>query len=163
MTPEEWKTLFALETPILELVVRATVLYFVILGFMRFLPRRTGGELATMDLVFVVLVAEGAAHSLGEYKSLPDGLVVVTVLMAWNYLLNLLSFRIRIIERVLSAPPLQVIRDGQLLRRNMRRELLTLAELMAHLREQGVDDVRSVKAAFVEGEGQLTVILREPK
>jgi uncharacterized membrane protein YcaP (DUF421 family) len=51
--------------------------------------------------------------------------MVTLTLLGSNYLLNFLSFYVPFIERLVSAPPLQVIRNGELLRRNMRREFLT--------------------------------------
>ncbi|WP_176736363.1 DUF421 domain-containing protein [Oligoflexus tunisiensis] len=111
-----------------------------------------------MDLVFLFLIADAAAHALGGYSTVTDGLIVITILMGWNFLFNFLSFHFPLIERLVSAPSLQVIRNGQLIRRNMRREFLTEDELMEHLRLQGIDDLKEVKAAYVEGEGQITVV-----
>lgn len=125
------------------------------------MPRRTGGELAMMDLIFVILIAEAAAHAMGDYTSIADGFVLIVTLMGWNYLINLLSFHIPFIERLVSASPIQVVRDGQLLRRNMRREYLTEEELMGHLRQQGIEAISDVKAAYVEGEGRITVISKK--
>lgn len=159
--PDDWSTVFSLETPLLELLVRGTALYFAILVIMRFMPRRTGGELALMDLVFVVLIGNAAANALGDYSAVADGVVLVGTLMAWNYGLNFLSFRYRFVERCVSPPALQVVRDGELLRRNMRREFLTEDELMENLRREGIDDLKDVKAAYVESEGKITVIGRE--
>lgn len=154
--------MFTPEIPILELMARGSILYFGILILMRLMPRRTGGELATMDLIFVVLIAESAAHALGDFTSVTEGMVLIMVLMAWNYLVNALSYRVPLIERLVSTPPLQIVRDGRLLPRNMRREFLTEEELMSYLRQQGIDDLKEVKAAFVEGEGQITAIRRNP-
>ena len=156
--PNDWTSVFQPEAALLELIARGSVLYLGILVLMRLMPRRTGGELATMDLIFVVLIAEAAAHALGDYTSVADGIIVIATLMAWNYLINALSYRVRFIERLVSAPPLQVVRDGRLLRRNMRREWVTEDELMSHLRENGFSDVKDVKAAYVEGEGQITAL-----
>lgn len=158
LTPDIWSPVFALETPLFELIVRGTVLYLVILLFMRFMPRRTGGELAMMDLVFVLLITNAAANALGDYSAITDGVVLVATIMVWNYLLNFLSFHFPFIERLVSAPPLCVVRNGKLIRRNMRREFLTEDELMDHLRQQGVDDIKNVRAAYVESEGDITVI-----
>lgn len=158
LSPADWLRVFAVETPLLELIARGTVLYFSILIFMRFMPRRSGGELATMDLVFLLLIAEAAAHALGDYTAVADGVIMIATLMVWNYLLNFLSFYVPFLERLVSAPPLQVVRDGQLLRRNMRREFLTEEELMDHLRQQGMEEIKDVKAAYIEGEGKITVI-----
>lgn len=156
--PQDWVALFALETPLFELLVRGSLLYVGILVLMRFMPRRTGNELAVMDLIFLLLITEVASHSLGEYTSLGDGLVLVVVLMLWDYLINILSYHVPFIERLLSSPPLQIVKDGELLRRNMRREFLTEDELMCYLRESGIDRLEEVKAAYIEGKGKITIL-----
>jgi uncharacterized membrane protein YcaP (DUF421 family) len=161
--PASWIEVFSLETPLLELVVRGSILYLAILILMRLMPRRTGGELATMDLIFIVLIAEAAASGVGEYSSVADGLVLILVFMGWNYLLNILTYYVPAVEWLTSSPPLEVIRDGRLLRRNMRREYLTEEELLSHLREQGIDDFKQVRKAFVEPEGKVTFVIKDSK
>src|SRR5690606_25409856 len=137
----------ALETPLLELVARGSVLYLAILVLMRFMPRRTGGELALMDLVFVVLIANAAANALGDYSAVPDAIVLIATLMFWDYLLNVLSYRFPLVERWVSPPPLEIIRNGKLLRRNMKQELLTEEELIEQLRQLGIEAIDDVKVA----------------
>lgn len=153
--------LFSPEVAWGELLSRASVLYLGILVALRIMPRRTGGELATMDLIFILLLAEAASHALGEYTSVADGFVIILTLMAWNYAINALSFRFPFIERLVSTPPLQVIKNGQLQRRNMRREYLTEAELSDHLRKEGIGSVEEVAAAHVEGNGKISIIRRK--
>ena len=58
----------------------------------------------------------------------------------------------------MSPSPIQVIDEGKLLRKNMRREFLTLDELHMQLREEGIERVEDVKAAFIEGDGSVSVI-----
>jgi uncharacterized membrane protein YcaP (DUF421 family) len=159
LLPDDLARVFVIEAALFELIGRGTILYLGILVFMRVMPRRTGGELAMMDLVFVLLIAEAAAHALGDYTSVGEGLVVIATLMSWNYLINFLSFKLPLVERLVSAPPLQLVRDGNLLRRNMRREFVT--EEVTRLRQEGVEKLDEVKAAFVEGEGHITVITRK--
>jgi uncharacterized membrane protein YcaP (DUF421 family) len=155
LLPADWSRVLAPQTPLLELVARGSILYLAILAVMRVSPRRAFNETATMDLIFMLLLAEAAARALGDYTSVADGLVVILTVVGWNRLTNFASDRVPFLERLMSSPPLQVIRDGRLLRRNMRREYLTEHELMGLLREQGVEDAASVKAAFVEGDGSI--------
>ena len=159
--PSNWASVFTVETALFELIARGTALYVGVLILVRMMPRRTGGELATMDLIFVLLIAEAAAHALGDYSSVGDGMVMIVTLMSWNWLVNVLSFRIPALERLASAPPIQVIREGKLLRRNMRREYLTESELMSHLRQEGISEIQGVKAAFVESDGRVSVLKNE--
>lgn len=156
--PDSWSELFILETPLLELVARGTLLYTGILVLFRFMPRRSGGEMALMDLIFALLIVSAVSHSLGNYTSIADGLFLVLVTMGWNYVLNALSFRIPLVEKLLSPSALPVVKDGKLLLRNMRREFLTREELHTCLREHGVEDLADVKIARIEGDGSISVI-----
>lgn len=156
-----WSELFTLETPLVELLVRGTILYVGLLLLMRLMPRRTGAELNLMDLIWVLLVAEAASHSMGDYTSILDGIVLIVVYMLWDYIINFLSYHVPAIERVLSPPPLLIIKEGRLLKRNMRKEFLTEEELMSYLRAEGIEDVKEVKKAYVEPEGEITAITYE--
>lgn len=150
--------IFRIEASIPELVLRATALYLGILLLLRIVPRRTGGELATMDLLFVLLIAEATTHGLGDYASVTEAFIVILTLMALNYCINFLSYQFAFIEKLISYPPLLVVKNGKLLRRNMRREFLTEAELMDHLRREGIEDVKDVKSAHVESDGHISFI-----
>jgi len=160
LVPSDWSAVFEPDTALFELIARGTILYLAIVALMRILPRRTAGELATMDIILLVLIADAASHALGDYTTIADAIVVIGTIVAWDYLLNVFSFHVPLVEQLVSAPPIQVVRDGELLRRNMRREFLTEEELLSHLRNHGFEDLGEVKAAFIEGEGKITAIGR---
>ena len=153
--------MFQLETPLLELIARGAFLFVLFMALFRLMPRRTGGELAPMDLVFLLLITEAASHSLGDYSSLADGTVQIVTMLALNYLTNRLSFHFRWFERIAEHDPLQVIKDGQLIPRNLKKEMLTADELMGSLRLNGVDDIAQVRSAHVESDGRLSVVTRD--
>lgn len=161
LLPDDWGSIWALDTPLLELLVRGGVLYFAILLLLRVMPRRTGGELATMDLVLILLMTEAATHALGDYTSLGDGLFVITTVMVLNFSVNFLSYRVPWMERLVSSPPIPIVLDGRIQRRNMRREFVTDDELESHLRQNDIDDLSQVKCAYVESEGQITFVTRK--
>ncbi len=155
--------LFEIKPPVLELVLRGTCFYFGILFLLRMLPRRTGGELAVMDLIFVLLVAEAATHSLGGYDSVTEGFIVIVTLMAWNFSVNWLSYHVPSVEKLFSAAPLQIVKAGKLLKKNMRREYVTEEELMDSLRKEGMEDINQVEKAYVESDGRISFIKRRSR
>ena len=159
----DFAALFHIEVAAWELILRGALLYLGILTLLRLLPRRTGGEMAMMDLIFVLLLAEAATHSLGGYKTVTEGFIVIGTLMACNYLLNVLSYYVPFVEKLISAPAIQIIKNGNLLRRNMRREYLTEQELNDHLRLKGIENIAEVKAAFIEGDGKISVVRHKGK
>ena len=153
----DWSGLFAPDAPLVEGVLRGTVMYFVLLALLRLTPRRTVGSIAIMDLLVVVLIAEAAGKAMGDYDTITDAVVLVATLIGWSYILNWLTYAVPAIDRLVSPRALPVVRDGRLLRRNMRAEFLTEEELVRQLRLEGVEDLGEVKAAYVEGDGSLSV------
>ena len=153
--------MFQLENSIPELMGRGAFLFILFMVLFRLMPRRTGGELAPMDLVFLLLITEAASNSMGDYSSLADGTVIILTMLALNYVTNRLSFALPWFERMMEHKPLQIIRDGQTIPRNLKREMLTADELMGSLRLNGVDDIAQVRSAWVEGDGRLSVVKKE--
>jgi uncharacterized membrane protein YcaP (DUF421 family) len=157
----DWQTLFVPQTPLVEIVIRGTVIYLVLLAALRVLVRRHIGSLSLMDLLLIVLIADAAQNAMAdEYHSITEGLVLCAVLIGWNYFLDWLAFRYEWVERLLEPRPLPVVRNGRMQRRNMRMELLTDDELMSQLRQQGIEELDSVKLAYIEPDGAVSVVKR---
>lgn len=150
--------LFAREFPVWHMVVRGTVVYWFLLLVFRFLLRRDVGSMGVADLLFVVLVADAASNAMqGEYKSINDGLVLLATLVAWNFGLDWLSHRFACVARFLEPQAEILVRHGRVNRKAMKREMITMEELEAKLREAGVEALSEVRVARLEGDGQLSV------
>ena len=161
--PENWSAIFIPELPILELIIRGVILYLGILLILRALHRRATGSLSAMDLVFILLLSEVATHAMGDYTSIGDAIILFLVFMACNYVVNQLTFRSKFFKNLFEHSALQVVENGKINYRNMRRELLTKEELRTHLREHGVEDLMKVKKAFIESDGDISFIFFDEK
>ena len=150
--------LFALDTPFLEIFVRGTCVYLALFCMLRLLKRQAG-NLAVTDMLVVVIVADAAQNAMaGSYQSITDGLLLVAVIIAWDFALDWLGYRFACIGKLLHPAPLPLIKNGKLLRKNLRAELVTIEEVMSSLREQGVAQVSDVKMACLEGDGKISVV-----
>ena len=109
----DWHQIFVPSGSLLELVVRGSLMYLLILtGFRIF--RRDAGSLSVSDLLVVVLIADAAQNGMaGEYKSLTEGVVIVATIFAWNYVLDWLAYRSRFVYWLLHPPSLLLIQDGK--------------------------------------------------
>lgn len=155
----DWGGVFIPQTPLLEIIVRGTVVYFAIFVLLRFVLKRQSGSVGVTDLLVVVLIADAAQNSMaGTYKTVPDGLLLVATIILWSSFIDWLGDHFPAVGRIVHPPPLPLIRDGKMLRRNMRQALINEQELMSQLREQGVDEVAKVKAASEEGDGRISVV-----
>lgn len=96
-----------------------------------------------------------------DYESVSEGMVVVGTLVFWNVLTNWLNFKLPKFQRFAEPRPLLLIRDGQVLEGNMRREMLTREELMSKLRQHGIEGPGEVRWAYMESDGQVSVGRRD--
>lgn len=153
-----WHALFVPDGSLLEIFIRGTIIYFVLLAALRVLIRRHIGSMSLMDLLVMVLIADAAQNAMaGDYTTITEGLALCGTLIGWNYFLDWASYQSPFISRLLEPPALIVVRDGKLLRRNMRREFLTEEELKSQLREQGIEDLSQVKRACIEPDGAISI------
>jgi uncharacterized membrane protein YcaP (DUF421 family) len=154
-----WHEIFAVTVPPLELIVRGTAIYWLLFLLFRFLLRRDVGALGVADVLLLVLLADAAQNAMaGEYRSITDGAVLVSTIVAWNMALDRLAFHSAAARRILEPPQLLLVRNGRILHRNLRREFLTVDELEAQLRENGIEDISEVRAAYLESDGAVSVI-----
>jgi len=154
--------LFGFSIPVWETVLRGSVMYVVLFLLFRFVAPRNVGALSVSDLLVLVLVADAAQNAMaGEYRSITDGILLVATLIGWDALIDWAAFRWGWASFLAQPPPLLLVRNGRVLHHNLRRQLMSPEDLQAQLRAYGIEDVREVRKAYVESEGQFTVIRRD--
>jgi uncharacterized membrane protein YcaP (DUF421 family) len=162
--PVDWERLLLPTTPLLETVIRGSFVYLALFALLRFVFRRESGAARISMLLLLVLLADAAQNAMADdYTSVTDGLLLVGTIMAWDYLLDWTASRFPAVQDLIHPRPLLLIRNGRILRANLKRELVSEEEMWSGLRQHGVEDVSDVKAAYLEGDGQLSVFRRGQK
>jgi uncharacterized membrane protein YcaP (DUF421 family) len=157
----DWGALFVPEAPV-EMVVRGTAMYWFLFLLFRSIIRRRIGAVGIADILVLVIIADAAQNAMaGTYTSVTDGFILVATLIGWTVLNDWASYRFRVLQRLLEPPPLLLVRDGRVLLRNLRAELISEAELRAKLRENGISELKEAKAVYMESDGQISVIKRQ--
>lgn len=155
----DWEGMFTPARSVLEMVVRATIMYFVIVALLKVVVKRQTGGVGRTDILVIVLVAEIAGPGFtADYVSVVEGAVLVATVLFWSYAIEYLTHRFPTFERFFQPPPLLLIEHGRMLPRNMRTELVTRDELMTQLREEGIGDIAEVEQACMEPDGMISVI-----
>lgn len=157
-----WREILVPDTSPVEIVLRGSITYIAIFLALRLVLKRQSSTLGMTDLLVLVLIADAAQNAMaGDYKSVPDGILLVVTIILWAYAFDWLGYRFPRLRPLFRPPPLRLIQDGKLLRRNMRKELVTEEELLSQLREHGVDNPAQVREAYMEGDGSLSVVLKK--
>ena len=144
-----------------ENFVRATLIFWMLFVLLRFLPNRKTGGIGATDLLVVVLLANAVQTAMmRESTAITDAVVQVATIIGWSLTFDYLGAQVPALRGLLRSEPVEVIRDGEVITRNLRREFITEEELDAQLRLQHVDDMQDVSRAFVEHDGRISVIRR---
>jgi uncharacterized membrane protein YcaP (DUF421 family) len=154
--------LWELSIPWWELVLRGSVVYFVLLALVRLSGKRTVGQFTPFDLVVVVLLGDAVQGSmLSGDQSLPGGLILAGTLLGWNQLLGFATARSRRLESMVEGRADILARNGEVDHDALRAANMTLDDLQEAMREHGIAAVQDVRLALLEKDGSITILERD--
>lgn len=111
------------------------------------------------DLLVLVLLADAAQNAMaGDYKTITDGLLLVSTIVFWSHFLDWLGYKFPFLGRVIKPPKLLLVKNGRMLKRNMEKELITEEELLSELRKQGLTDIDNIVEAYMEPDGTVSIL-----
>jgi uncharacterized membrane protein YcaP (DUF421 family) len=143
----------------MDLVVRATVVFFVILVVTRAVGRRELSSMEPFDLILLVVIGDLVQQGVTQSDNSVTGAVTVICTMAvLTVLTAYLSFRFRRLRPLLEGEPVLVISDGRVLERNLRRQRMTTEELAAEARLQSIGSLAEVRYAVLESNGRVSFL-----
>ena len=139
--------------------IRTIVLYALIIVGIRLLGKRQVGELEPSELVLALLIADLASVPMQD-NGIPllAGAIPIVVLLAAASTLSVLTLRSLRLRALLCGRPSIVVDNGVIQEAELRRNRLTLDELLEELRGQGYTDLTTVKFAVLETNGRLSVL-----
>ena len=115
----DFKALFELDTPFLEIILRGTVTYLLVFLMLRTVVKQAVGGVNLADILLIVMIADAAQNAMaGTYESITDGLILVATLAFWSYAIDWLSVHVAFVGA--SDPP-AANRDRQRRRRDEAR------------------------------------------
>lgn len=152
---------FIPDVSLLETVVRGIVMYLSIFVLLRVILRGRTSGVTVSDLLVLVMISDAAQNAMAStYLSLTNGIVLVATIVVTSATMDWLAFRYPSIRRFVHPEHKPLIIDGRLIRKTLNEELMTEGELLTQLRLNGLEDPSEVKAAYLEGNGEISVIKR---
>ena len=145
-------------------IIRAVILYILIILCMRIMGKRQLGELQPTELVITILISEIAAVPMQD-NALPllNSIAAVALLSALEILNSYISLKSPAMRGLLQGNSLVIIRDGRIDQKQMRRLRYSADDLLDQLRQKDVFDISDVKYAVLETNGQLSVMPKPEK
>lgn len=150
--------LFHLGIPAWQFLVRAIAIDVVLIVALRVFGKRELGQFTLYDLVLILLVANAVQPAMtGPDTSLSGGLIIIAVLILFNWLLGRLD-RYHFFHRLLVPDPRIVIRNGAYVPRALEAEDVDRDEVETAIREHGLDSVGDVSLGVLEPDGTISIV-----
>ena len=141
--------------------LRGVGIYAIVLFIIRMTGKRTIGNFTAFDLLVALMLGEVVDEIIYGDVSLLQGLVALAVIALAHVANSWLSYWDHGFDAILEGTPTVIVKNGKLQRKGMRKERMNEKEVFAELRLNGIDDLREVKLAIVENDGEVSVIRQE--
>ena len=149
------------EIAVAEKVLRSVVVYGFLLVSFRVAGKRLLGQLTAFDLVVLLIISNVLQNAaIGNDVSLGGGLLGAAVIILLNVMVAWLTFRHKRLERLVENTPTVIVKHGHVIRANLDREHMSLAELRAAFRKDGIATIREVRYAILGEDGHVSGIPR---
>ncbi len=140
------------------ILFRTILFYAVLIIQIRLMGKRQLSQMEPTEFVVTILIANLASIPLeNPDHSVWSGLLPMAVILVAGRFFSWISLKNIHIRRLLCGKPVILIENGHLLRNNLRRTRITLDELSAQLRTQGILEIETVQYAILETNGSMTV------
>lgn len=153
--------LFQLSAPWWVFVLRATVIYMLVMALMRISGKRAVGQFTPFDLVLLILIGNAVQNGInGGDNSLTGAFVMAATLIALNWLVAFATSRSRKAQRLVEGVPVVLARNGKVFERVLREQLVSDADFHKALRQHALADVSEVALALLETNGSISIVPR---
>jgi len=143
----------------MDLVLRATVIFFFVFLITRIVGRRELGSTEPFDVILLVvlgdLIQQGVTQS---DNSVTGAMLVISTLALLTVAVSFASLRVKRLRQILDGEPLILVEDGKPNTRNLKRQRLQLGEVLSEARMQQVTRLADIQWAILESSGQISII-----
>ncbi|MGA1798526.1 YetF domain-containing protein [Sphingomonas sp. 4RDLI-65] len=143
----------------MDIVLRASVTFAALYLLLRLLGKREIGQLTPFELVVIVvmgdLVQQGVTHN--DF-SLIGSILAIATFAFWALVMSWATYLSPRLETLLDGRPQVIIRDGELIEANLRRDRITRGEVEAEMRLAGIARMHDVAWAILETQGKISFI-----
>jgi uncharacterized membrane protein YcaP (DUF421 family) len=144
----------------MDSVVRAFMVYLVLLVIFRLAGKRSLAQITTFDFILLLIISEAVQPALADADdSMTNSLLLVLTLVGLDIGLSLLKGKSTLLEKLIDDVPLILVEDGQPIQERLRKSRVDESEILSSARmTQGLERMDQIKFAVLERSGGISII-----
>lgn len=145
----------------MDIVLRATVIFVALYLLVRLMGKRELGQMTPFELIVLVVIGDLIQQGVTQNDfSLTGAIIAISTIAFLALLMSWASYLWPWAERLLEGEPRVIVRDGEILKSNLRRNRLTVSEIESEMRLAGIGRLEDVAWAILEPRGKISFIQR---
>ena len=143
----------------MDIVVRGIVLFVFVSFVMRVVGRRELSSLGAVDLVLLIVLGDAIQQGLTQDDySVTGAMIAVSTIAVMQVSLSYVGFRFRRLRPMLEGEPIVIVQDGRVIERNLRRDRITVDEVLEEARQHQIGSLDDVAWAVLEPNGKISFL-----
>jgi uncharacterized membrane protein YcaP (DUF421 family) len=143
----------------MDIALRGVVLFVFVSVVMRIVGRRELSSLGAMDLVLLIVLGDAIQQGLTQDDySVTGAMIAVSTIAIMQVGLSYVSFRFRRLRPALEGEPIIIVQDGRVIERNLRRDRITVDEVLEEARQQQIASLDDVAWGVLEANGKISFL-----
>jgi uncharacterized membrane protein YcaP (DUF421 family) len=145
----------------MDLAIRTFAVFWFIFLLMRIIGRRELSNLEPFDLILLVVLGDSVQQGITQDDySVTGALIVVSVFGLLQLGVSYANFRFPRLRPLLDGDPMVIVENGEPIAKNMRRERLTIDDLLEQARQQQISSLDEVQWAVLERDGTISFLTK---
>lgn len=145
-------------------VLRAIILYLVVICAVKFMGKRQIAELETSELVITFMISDIASLPMqNSSQPLISGLIPIAVLVCLEIFISSFMLKNSKIRDITCGHSVIVINNGKINQKELNKMRVNIYDLFEQLRQMNVFSLSDVSYAIMESNGKLSVLKKSEK
>jgi uncharacterized membrane protein YcaP (DUF421 family) len=143
----------------MDIVLRGIAVFTFLYLLMRIVGRRELSTLEPFDLILLVVLGDAVQQGLTQDDySLTGSFLAVGTIAILQLVVSYTNFHVPRLRPILNGEPIIIVQDGKPIERNLRRERVTIEDLLSAARRQNIAKLNDIAWAVMETSGEITFI-----
>ena len=148
----------------LIIAIRTIFLYLTVLVIFRIMGKRQIGELQPFELAITIMISALAAFPMEDTRlPLVNTLIPMIMLLCLHIYISFITLKSTPARRIICGKPTTLIENGTINEIELKKHRINIDELVEELRLKGYSNISDVEFAFIETNGQVSVIPKSQK
>lgn len=150
------------EEKMLVVFCRSVILFLVVFLVIRLMGKRELSKVQPFELAIIVMISDLASGPMSSRDmSTLLGIIPIVALLIIYIIVTLILKSTKKAEHILCGSPSLIIYKGKLIEKEIKRQQLTVEEIMEQLREKDIFKIQDVAYAVLETNGKLNAIKKD--